>query len=62
MKLTRHLFGWSADARLMDYYERVLFNHRLGTINPEDGTTFDELREERLFQACGPGLDPTHAV
>lgn len=37
MKLTRHLFGWSADARLMDYYERVLFNHRLGTINPEDG-------------------------
>jgi DUF1680 family protein len=37
MKLTRHLFGWSADPRLMDYYERVLFNHRLGTINPEDG-------------------------
>jgi DUF1680 family protein len=38
MKLTRHLFGWSADARYMDYYERTLFNHRLGTINPEDGT------------------------
>jgi DUF1680 family protein len=38
MKLTRHLFGWSADPRLMDYYERALFNHRLGTINPEDGT------------------------
>jgi DUF1680 family protein len=38
MKLTRHLFGWSADARLMDYYERALFNHRLGTINPENGT------------------------
>jgi DUF1680 family protein len=38
MKLTRHLFGWSADARLMDYYERLMFNHRLGTINPEDGT------------------------
>ena len=38
MKLTRHLFGWSADARLMDHYERTLFNHRLGTINPEDGT------------------------
>ncbi|MGA7754026.1 MAG: beta-L-arabinofuranosidase domain-containing protein [Candidatus Sulfotelmatobacter sp.] len=38
MKLTRHLFGWTADARLMDYYERTLFNHRLGTINPEDGT------------------------
>ncbi len=38
MKLTRHLFGWSPAARLMDYYERTLFNHRLGTINPEDGT------------------------
>jgi DUF1680 family protein len=38
MKLTRHLFGWNVDARLMDYYERTLFNHRLGTINPEDGT------------------------
>src|ERR1017187_5237558 len=37
MKLPRHLFGWSPDARLMDYYERTLFNHRLGTINPEDG-------------------------
>jgi uncharacterized protein len=37
MKLTRHLFGWSPDARFMDYYERALFNHRLGTINPEDG-------------------------
>ena len=38
MKLSRHLFGWKPDARLMDYYERLLFNHRLGTINPEDGT------------------------
>jgi DUF1680 family protein len=38
MKLTRHLFGWSPEARFMDYYERTLFNHRLGTINPEDGT------------------------
>ena len=38
MKLTRHLFGWSPDVRYMDYYERALFNHRLGTINPEDGT------------------------
>src|SRR5262249_38059886 len=36
MKLTRHLFGWTPEARFMDYYERTLFNHRLGTINPED--------------------------
>ncbi len=39
MKLTRHLFGWSPQARYMDYYERTLFNHRLGTIDPETGTT-----------------------
>lgn len=32
MKLTRHLFGWSPEARYMDYYERLVFNHRLGTI------------------------------
>jgi len=38
MKLTRHMFGWSPDANFMDYYERLVFNHRLGTINPEDGT------------------------
>jgi uncharacterized protein len=39
MKLTRHLFGWSPQARYMDYYERALFNHRMGTIDPETGTT-----------------------
>jgi DUF1680 family protein len=39
MKLTRHLFAWSPDASYMDYYERVLFNHRMGTIDPETGTT-----------------------
>jgi DUF1680 family protein len=39
MKLTRHLYGWTADPRYFDYYERTLFNHRLGTINPEDGST-----------------------
>jgi uncharacterized protein len=39
LKLTRHLFRWSPEARYMDYYERVLFNHRMGTIDPETGTT-----------------------
>jgi uncharacterized protein len=39
MKLTRHLFAWSPQACYMDYYERVLFNHRMGTIDPETGTT-----------------------
>jgi len=39
LKLTRHVFAWSPQADHMDYYERVLFNHRLGTIDPETGTT-----------------------
>lgn len=37
LRLTRQLIGWTADPRLADYYERVLFNHRLGTQNPADG-------------------------
>jgi len=39
MKLTRHLFAWSPHAQYMDYYERTLFNHRMGTIDPDTGTT-----------------------
>ena len=33
MKLERLVFGWTADARWMDEYERALFNSRLGTQN-----------------------------
>ncbi|HSS13947.1 MAG TPA: glycoside hydrolase family 127 protein [Rhizomicrobium sp.] len=35
MKLTRHLFGWDPDVRYIDYYERNLLNHRLGTIRAD---------------------------
>jgi len=35
LKLTRHLFGWTGEARAMDYYERTLFNSRLGTQDPD---------------------------
>ncbi len=31
MKLSRHVYGWTVDPRVMDYYERLLFNVRLGT-------------------------------
>ncbi len=34
LKLTRHLFEWSADVKYADYYERGLFNHILGSIDP----------------------------
>jgi DUF1680 family protein len=39
MKLTRQLYTWTGDPRYFDYYERVMFNHRLGTIHPETGAT-----------------------
>jgi DUF1680 family protein len=38
LKLTRHLFTWTADPRFADYYERHIFNTRLGTQYPEDGS------------------------
>jgi DUF1680 family protein len=39
LKLTRHLYSWTADPRYFDYYERVVLNHRLGTIYPKTGAT-----------------------
>ena len=39
MKLSRHLYGWSGDTRLVEYYERNLVNHRLGAIEPKTGLT-----------------------
>ena len=38
LKLSRHLFAWTGDPRVADYYERTLWNSRMGTQNPEDGT------------------------
>ncbi len=55
MKLTRHLFGWSSEARYMDYYERVVFNHRLGTIDPETATTM-------YYYPLGTALYKTYAT
>jgi DUF1680 family protein len=36
-KLTRLLYGWSADPHLADYYERTLYNGILGVQHPADG-------------------------
>ena len=55
LKLTRHVFGWSPQARYMDYYERVVFNHRLGTMDPETGTTM-------YYYPIGVGLWKTYAT
>jgi DUF1680 family protein len=37
LKLARHIYGWTADPRVIDYYERALFNSRLGTQDLEGG-------------------------
>jgi uncharacterized protein len=37
LKLTRHIFAWSADAGAMDFYERALFNHILPSQDPATG-------------------------
>src|SRR5262245_21879696 len=37
LKLTRHVFEWSADAGAMDFYERALFNHILPSQDPATG-------------------------
>lgn len=39
LKLTRHLFELNPNGHYMDYYERTLYNHILGSINPKDGMT-----------------------
>ncbi len=37
LKLTRHLFEWQPDARVMDFYERGLYNHILASQDPALG-------------------------
>lgn len=37
LKLTRHLFTWTADEKYADYYERALYNHILASQEQETG-------------------------
>lgn len=37
LKLSRHLFCWTGDEAIADYYERALYNHILGQQDPETG-------------------------
>jgi len=39
LKLTRRLFALRPDPLYADFHERALFNHILGSIDPEDGRT-----------------------
>ena len=37
LRLTRHLFSWTGDAKYFDFYERAVTNHILGSQNPSTG-------------------------
>jgi len=49
LKLTRHLFTWTADVKYADYYEQALYNHILAAQDPETGMT-------SYFMPLKPGL------
>ena len=51
MKLSRHVLGWSADARVADQYERMLWNTRYGTQ--------DEAGMLMYYVSLDPGLHRT---
>ena len=37
LKLSEHVFQWSADPKVMDFYERALFNHIRSSQHPHSG-------------------------
>ncbi len=39
LKLTRQLFALAPDVRYAEFHERALFNHVLGSMDPDDGAT-----------------------
>jgi len=49
LKLARHLFSWNLDPTYFDYYERLLLNHRMGTIRPQEGYT-------QYYLSLSPGV------
>ncbi len=55
LKLARHLYGWRPDSVYFDYYERLLLNHRIGTIRPNVGAT-------QYYLSLTPGVWKTFAT
>lgn len=46
LKLSHHLFEWSADPKFMEYYEKALLNHILSSQHPESGDVIYNLSLE----------------
>ncbi|MGB6690828.1 MAG: beta-L-arabinofuranosidase domain-containing protein [Terracidiphilus sp.] len=57
MKLTRHLFGWTGDAKFMDYYERLLWNVRLGTQDPHGMLMYYVSMQPGYWKTFGTAYD-----
>lgn len=68
LKLTNHLFEWTASAGAADFYERALFNHILASQDPESGRVvynlsldmggFKDFQDPEWFTCCiGTGME-----
>jgi uncharacterized protein len=55
LKLTRHLFTWTADEKYAEYYERALYNHILGSQDPHTGMV-------TYFLSYKPGTFKTYST
>lgn len=58
LTLTRHLAWWSERSTYFDFYERALFNHVLGSIDPQSGmTTYFQSLQTGRFKVYGTPFD-----
>jgi DUF1680 family protein len=57
MKLSRHLFGQTPDAKHFDYYERVLFNVRAGTQDRNGMLMYYVSLKPGLYKTFGTQFD-----
>jgi hypothetical protein len=68
LKLTDHLFEWTASSEAADFYERALFNHILASQNPENGRVvynlsldmggYKDFQDPEWFTCCiGTGME-----
>ncbi|MEG8053871.1 glycoside hydrolase family 127 protein [Sphingomonas aerolata] len=54
LRLTRHLYGWTGDARYFDFYERAHLNHIMSQQHPDTGMF-------TYFTALAPGMGRVHS-
>jgi uncharacterized protein len=57
MKLSRHIFGREPNAAHFDYYERVLFNVRAGTQDPDGMLMYYVSLQPGLYKTFGTPLE-----